>query len=325
MSKLRKAGLIATAGLSLLLVSVAHSASVGTLKQFKTPTADSFPRYIVQGSDGNMWFTENPNAFQHFVARITPRGDITEFAVCDSCFPNDIAQGPDAILYFTNNHTMLGRITTAGEVLPSVSPGLFVAGNHLATHGDTVWITDFNRDVLWRYDITADTFTAIAPPTSDSNPGDIAVDASGVVWFTQNNPSPGAIASYDPVANVFTETPVPAGGEPRSVAIAANGTVWYTKPVVDRIGRLDPATREITEFPVGASDRPAEIAASPDGSLWFTQDFASNMARISPDGVVTAETREIRDSVPLGIAVAADGDPWYAANRDSKVVTLVLK
>jgi virginiamycin B lyase len=233
--------------------------------------------------------------------------------------------GSENILYFTNNDTMLGRITTDGEVLWGAGPGLFVTGNHVAIRDDTAWITDFNDDVLWRYDIPTDTFTTVAPPTPGSNPGDIAVDANGVVWFTQNNPSPGAIASYDPVANAFTETPVPPGGEPRSLAVAADGTVWYTKPVTDRMGRLDPATHTITEFPVGAGTRPAEIAASPDGSLWFTQDLSENMARIGSDGVVTAETRQIRNSLPLGVTVAEDGNPWYVANRDGKVVTLQLR
>jgi virginiamycin B lyase len=320
----RKAALIASAlGLSLLLASVVQAASIGTLRQFKTPTSNSSPNQIAQGSDGNMWFTENT---AHVVARITPAGDVTEFAACSICFPDDIAQGPDGILYFTNNDTLLGRITTDGEVLPGISPGMVAHGSRLATHADTVWITDFTSDVLWRYDITADTFTSVAPPTPNSNPGDIAVDANGVVWFAETDPLPGAIASYDPAANVFTETPVPAGaGFPSSIAIAANGTVWYAKAQGDRVGRLDPATREIREFPVGAGDRPAEIAASPDGSLWFTQALADNMARISPDGIVTAETKRIAGSLPAGIAVAAKGDPWYVAAQDSKVVTLRLK
>jgi streptogramin lyase len=262
-------------GPHLLPASVVQAASIGTLKQFKTPTADIFPNQIAQGSDGNMWFTGSPGTADHFVARITPDGDITEFAACSSCFPDDIAQGPDGILYFTNNDALLGRITTAGEVLTGGSPGLATHGSRLAIHADTVWITDFVSDAVWRYDITAETFTSIAPPTPNSNPGDIAVDANGVVWFAETSPLPGAIASYDPAANVFTETPVPAGaGFPSSVAVAADGTVWYAKAQGDRVGRLDPVTREITEFPVGAGDRPAEIAASPDGSLWFTQILA---------------------------------------------------
>jgi streptogramin lyase len=315
----------AATALTLLSTPVAQAAPVGLVKQFRTPTADARPRYIAEGSDGNLWFTENPGGLVHNVARITPAGDVTEFDVCNSCFPDDIAQGPDGILYFTNNDTMLGRITTAGDVLAGVGPGLFVTGNHLAVFGDTVWITDFNADVLWRYDITSGTFTSFAPPTVNSNPGDVAVDANGIVWFTQNNPSPGAIASFDPATNTFVETPLPAGGQPRSVAVATDGTVWFTKSVVDRVGRVDPATRAVTEFPTGVDAEPAEIAASPDGSLWFTQEFAGNIARITTDGVITAETKSVRSSLPLGITVALNGDPWYVDNLGSKVVTVRLR
>lgn len=313
-------------GLSLLFTSVVQAASIGTLKQFKTPTGNSFPRHITQGSDGNMWITQEQSSdgLDSLVARVTPQGDITEFVVCQFCQPNDIAQGPDGILYFTNNDVLLGRITTDGEVLPGVGPGLFVTGDRLAVHGDTVWVTDPVRHVLWRYDITANVFTSHAP-TPDFSPGDVAVDANGVVWFIQGG-DPLAIGSYDAAADVFTQTNIPAqapGSNLRSLAVAADGSIWYTRPVDRRVGRLEPGVSHV-ENPVGLA-QPAEIAAAPDGSVWFTQD--SNMARmeITPLGIVLAETREIKDSLPLGIAMAANGDPWYVDNRGSKVVTLRLK
>jgi virginiamycin B lyase len=323
------------AGLALAGASVAQAASVGTLKQFKTPTANSSPSHITEGSDGNLWFTESPNVDPQNIGRITPSGDITEFAACNSCFPNDIAQGPDNILYYTNNDNLLGRMTTDGQSLAPVSQGVFVGGNRLAVHGDIVWITDFNRDVIWRYDTTAadpsTAFTSFAPPTPGSNPGDIAVDKAGIVWFTENSPSPGAIARFDPTAAVgeqFTETPVPAGeGFPRSIAVAtdAAGTIWYTRTVSDRVGRLAPVTLQVTETPLRAETEPAEIAPAADGSMWFTQSFAGNIAHISPQGVVLGESKVVKSSEPAGITVATDGNPWYVDNAGSKVDAFLLR
>jgi hypothetical protein len=44
-----------------------------------------------------------------------------------------------------------------------------------------VWITDFNNDVVWRYDLSNGQFTSF--PVSD--PADVAVDVAGNAWFTQ--------------------------------------------------------------------------------------------------------------------------------------------
>jgi virginiamycin B lyase len=311
--------------LGVLLAATTQAASVGTLKEFRTPSENSGPRHIVQGSDGNMWFTGGPNAdLDDFVARVTPRGEITEFAVCDSCGPNDIAQGPDGILYFTNNDVLLGRISTAGEVLPGVSAGVFVGGNSLAIHNGIAWITDFNRNVLWRYDITADILTSIDLPTANALPGDIAVTSFGEVWFTQGNPVP-SLTSYNPGTGVFDTIALPEGMA-QSIAVNIDNSIWFTQPIGDKIGVHFPGTSQIDLFPVGDGARPSEIAVDGRGSVWFTQDAAGNMARLSPVGQITAETKQTSER-PLGIAVAGlGGDPWYVDNGfDSAVVTLRLK
>jgi len=49
---------VVAVGLVLSLGSAAVAAPVGALKQFKVPTANSQPRAITNGSDGNRWFTE---------------------------------------------------------------------------------------------------------------------------------------------------------------------------------------------------------------------------------------------------------------------------
>ena len=58
------------------------------LKSYRLPTSTD-PHFVAAASDGNVWFTVqgafDPVTFQTpgSVARVTPRGDITEFAVCD--------------------------------------------------------------------------------------------------------------------------------------------------------------------------------------------------------------------------------------------------
>ena len=70
-------------GLALSLQTVALAAPVGMLKQFKVPTANSQPRAITSGSDGNRWFTEGTEftGAPAKIGRVTPTGGVTEFPV----------------------------------------------------------------------------------------------------------------------------------------------------------------------------------------------------------------------------------------------------
>ena len=50
------------AGLVLSVGGAALAAPVGGLKQYKVPTANSEPRDITNGADGNRWFTEGTDS-----------------------------------------------------------------------------------------------------------------------------------------------------------------------------------------------------------------------------------------------------------------------
>src|SRR6059036_3246439 len=199
---------LAVAGLVMLIVAIAYAAPIGTLKQFRVPTRNSSPLDITQGSDGNFWFTEGnvnpPQGINHNVGRITPAGDITEFFVCQFCFPNGIVQGPGGILYFTKSDPGLGRITTSGVVLPDVVPTNTLAnGNGVAAHGDDIFFAAFNTHSIWRYNVPSDQFTEYAIPTPGASPSEVAVDPAGIVWFTDAGTN--QIGRLDPATGTITE------------------------------------------------------------------------------------------------------------------------
>jgi virginiamycin B lyase len=331
------------AGIAIALgavLSAAQAAPLGGLKQFRIPTADSQPRHITLGSDGNLWFTEgnefftpDPDpemggTFHNQIGRITPTGAITEFRVENcQCFLNDIVQGPNDILYFTTNNPALGRMTTSGQVLDNVAmPNSNAIPNSIAAHGDDIWFTDFNNNSLWRYNVSTNTFTQFPVPTPNANPYDVAVASDGTVWFTEFHAN--QIGRLDPATGTITETAVSGG--PRHIAIATDGSVWATErfqpsatePSV--VWRLDPNTNQVAEFPLSLGAGPEDIAAAPNGAMWFTQFGAGNIARITSDGTIS-EGRRVRDSGPLGITVASNGDPWYVMFRANKVATLQLR
>ena len=314
---------LVVAWLAIVFAPGAPAAPIGGLKQFRIPTANSDPKHITHGSDGNFWFTEGfvrSQGFFHNIGRITPNGDITEFLVCDFCFPNDIVEGPNGILYFTKSDPALGRITTSGQVLDDIAmPNTSAIGNGIAAHGDDIWVTDFNNNSIWRFNAPLGTFTQFPIPTAGANPYDVTVDANGIVWFTEAFVN--QIGRIDAQSGGITETAVP--GPPRQIAIATDGTVWFTERFANAVGSFDPVASQVTEFPLAPDAGPEGIAAAPDGSFWFTQSNAGNIARITTDGLIT-EARRIKGSEPFGITVAPDGNPWYAELSANKIAVLQL-
>ena len=301
-----------------LLAGAAQAAPIGALKLYKVPTADSQPRDIANGSDGNRWFTESSEFVPPTIARITPSGEVTEFGpACPFCILTDIAQGPADVLYYTSNDPILGRITTSGEFLDAVPmPNSSALAGNMAVHGNQIWITDFNNDSLWRYDIVSGQFTQF--PVSE--PHDVAVDTAGIVWFTA--PLDNAIGRLDPQTGAVTLTQTE--GFPRHIAVATDGAIWFTERFVPQaVGRLDPATSAITLFPL-TDVGPEGIAASPDGSVWFTQTTKGNIARITNDGVIS-ESKVVKGSEPFGITVDPDGDPWYTLMSANRIGELQLR
>ncbi len=244
------------AALAVLLgamLSAAQAAPVGALKQFRVPTADTEPRSITNGSDGNRWFVEgNLDSVLESpaIGRITPAGDITEFPVdCSFCSLSDIVQGPDDVLYFTSNEALLGRIRTSGEFLaPIPMPDTDVLAGNLAVRGDEIWFTDFNNDSLWRYDVSDEAFTQFNVP----EPSDVAVDEAGIVWFTA--PLEPGIGRLDPSTGAVTVTPTTL--IPRELAIAADGDIWFTARFTRGGRRARPGHEQRPRVPA-AQHRPA--------------------------------------------------------------------
>ena len=318
-------------GLALSLGSAAIAAPIGALKQFKVPTANSQPRAITNGSDGNRWFTEGTEftSAPAKIARITPAGVITEFAPdvadgCNFCIITDIAQGTGDTLYITSNDPTLMRFNVATQSFetPVQMPNTSALGGELAVSATDVWITDFNNDVVWRYDSAGGTFESFPA----SNPSDVAVDAAGNAWFTEpqaNEDFSSNIGRIDAMTGAVTRTVVTPAA--RAVTVSpVDGKVWFAARFATHgVGFLDPANADaVTFFPV-ANTGPAAIAAGPDGSIWFTQEITGNAATITNAGVIT-EGKAVKGSEPAGITVAPDGDPWYAMREANRIATLLV-
>ena len=322
------------AGLALS-AGAAVAAPTAKLKQFRVPTANSEPRDITNGADGNRWFTEGTEftGAPAKIARITPAGVITEFEPtvvdgCNVCILTDIQQGQGDLLYITSNDPELMRfnVSTQSFLPPVAMPNSNALAGQLAVDGSIVWITDFNNDVIWRYDSSIGTFTSFPA----SNPADVAVDTAGNAWFTEpqaNDDLSTNIGRIDAVTGAVTRTITATAA--RAITVSpTDGKVWFAArfpsgSAAQAVGFLDPANgNSVTVFPV-ANTGPAGIAAATDGTIWFTQELQGNVASITNAGLIT-EFKAVKGSQPAGITVAPNGDPWYAMPAANKIATLQL-
>jgi streptogramin lyase len=320
------------------------ASGLGTIKHYRLPTS-SAPRYVTSTSDGNVWFTVqgafDPITFNTpgSVARVTPRGDITEFAVCDVCGTNDIVQGPDGILYISDNDGQLRRITTSGEVLSSVPvpppPDQFGSPlGGIAADSTSIWFADSFNNRVGRFDIGTGLFTFYPVALSDGV-DDVAVAGDGTVWFIGSGFTEtgdiNVIGEIDPAVGVVSMTQL--SGVAAGIAVAPNGTVWATEIFAHLIARLTPSAsgpHALDEFVTPEGATPLGIAAAPDGNVWFTQNLRGNIARITQDGVITEASKPVdfadpKRPDPIGIAIDALGNPWYSESLVDKVANLRLR
>ena len=338
----RRTGRLLTATLAVGLVLSLGSAALAApatraLKQFKVPTANSEPRGITNGADGNRWFTEgnDTTGAPAKIGRITPTGVVTEFEPtaedgCNFCILTDIQQGQGNLLYITSNDADLMRFNVATQSFETpvdIQETGALAGQ-IAVSGNIVWVTDFNNDVIWRYDSAAASLTSVPV----NNPSDVAVDAAGNAWFTEaqaNLDGTSNIGRLDAGTLAVTRTVV----DPAAVHITVSpvdGKVWFAARFPSLglagqgVGFLDPANGNNVEFFEVANTGPAGIAAGSDGTIWFTQTTKGNVASVTNAGVIT-EFKAVKGSGPEGITVAPNGDPWYAMRAANKIAALVSK
>jgi virginiamycin B lyase len=83
------------------------------------------------------------------IGRITPSGDIVEFALAQSGMPTGIALGPDGNVWFTDPG--VGRITPTGTI--TLFSGQFAAGGPFGITAGAdggMWFTDIFSNAIGR-------------------------------------------------------------------------------------------------------------------------------------------------------------------------------
>jgi virginiamycin B lyase len=116
---------------------------------------------------------------------------------------------------------------------------------------------------------------------TQGEPVGIAVDRSGVVWFSTLD---GRLGRLDPAVGSLTSVSLGTGGAGYGVAVDAAGRVWVGQ-LGSLIARYDPTSRTVTTIPMPTSEAgPWWPAVDASGNVWVVESTlaANRLARIPP-------------------------------------------
>lgn len=294
------------------------------ITEFALATEGHRPQAITTGPDGNLWVTE---VVKHKILRVTPKGEITEFAIPGQKVGviQGIAAGADGNIWFTSREeNSIRRMSTTGEFngefkIPTTSalkdksiPGCWPRE---ITRGadDNLWFCEMGGNKIGRI-TTKGELTEFPLPTGESKPYCIVKGADGNMWFTEWGASKiGRIT----MKGEITEFATPHAG--RELTPGADGNFWYTAGSI--VGRLTPKG-EATEYPIPSGETNAVgITQGPDGNVWFCEFKANKIGRITPDGKMTEFPISTANTQPFCITTGPDHNIWIAlqANRIARL------
>ena len=283
-----------------------------------------FPRSIVAGGDGSLWFTEFSNAaypygyrVTRYIARMTTSGSLSEHNIGTGS-PDGIAWGSDDAIWFTEESGSIARLSTSGTFTLTTYPvGLANSIPWAITSGadHALWATDENLNVIWRM-TTLGHLTAYRTPSYGSA-RDIVTGPDGAMWFTELQT--GKIGRIT-TSGAVTEYKIPSTlALPYHIAVGPDGALWFTE-LNDKIGRITTTDHKISEFHVPTSNSYPTAIARHGSELWFIESSSAKFARITTTGLITEYS--LAGSWAVGtddnnMVLGSDGALWFADDYNS--------
>ena len=290
-------------------------------------------RDFVAGPDGNMWFADSGSAgTDAAIGKVTPAGQITEYASPVGGKPWWIIVGPDESLWFAATNAV-GRATTTGALGAYELPG--VLGELAIGPDGNVWFTYGSgaNAAIGRVERHEDGSALITLFQTGLDPHSVPermVASGGYLWFSDISKAEPAIGRVSADGQI---TEFRAGLAPNSYVVdlepGPEGNVWFTDYGDGAVGRIDPAG-EITEFTAehlgpdpGLRLEPGRtlqhLVAGPDGNMWFNLSGGwSGIGKVSQSGNITVfldgQAGLGGNSNPQELAAGPNGELWFVSN-----------
>lgn len=295
--------------LAAALVTAPASAAPAISGEFDVPGLGSNNK-LVQGPDGNMWVTTGGGKD---VARITPSGEVEEFAI-EAVTPSGITVGPGGLIWVARNGGLVsftpGNPTGTKQVF-----NIALIGNQpsvvLGTDGN-LWVVGEGKESVVRVPPGKPADATAFPVAGLSAPKDIDVAGSRVVIAGFEH-----IFAVDMAGAVVGDQKI--GGQSQGVAGTPNGQYAYTQPVntPKEIGLLSPTAAPIVRSAEGTD--PFGIALGADGAYWSPEFISDGLTRITADGTVSGITGFAKNSGPRQIAAGPGNTLWVTLEMTKKV------
>jgi hypothetical protein len=183
------------------------------------------------GPDENIWFTEGAASR---IGRITPSGQLAEFALPPGRKPSGIAAGPDGNLWFSERAVNeIGRITPAGRITEFPVPGPSAKLDSIVTGPDgNLWFAEAGASRVGKI-TPGGRVTQFAVPTR-SGTSSIVSGPGGLVYFI-SGPEVGAISPAGKIS-----WPTCPGGRcatsTEALAQGPDGRLWIASGITSCAG-----------------------------------------------------------------------------------------
>jgi virginiamycin B lyase len=274
---------------------------------------------ITMGPDGNVWYIEPYT--NDLIGRLTPDGQITEFAVPGNVLGNhgaaQIITGPDGKLWFTaTDNNYVGSITTAGAIqtfsIPDDSPRGLTKGPD-----GNLWMTaadNGSSNEILRVNTQGQLTGQFPIPTTNSIAYGMTVGSDGALWFTESGSNQIGRITTD--GNI-TEIPVPTGQISNTITKGHDGNIWFSEYNSDSIGEL--VLQTATTTTVAASANPSVL----NQPVTFTATVTPAPGTTIPSGSV--DFFDTTTNTDLGTAALSSGGTASVTASNLAVGAHVIK
>ncbi len=237
------------------------------IQNFTTPANFSAPFFLAKDTQGNIWFTE----------------------------PKSSAIGE---LSVNNGLPSWHQWTVPTPYATPYDLAFDTVGN--------LWFTEFGASRIGEFKPATQQFVETPTPTAHSSPyGVVGPDATGVMWFTENNSAVSKIGRFTPPptgtlgTNNIAEYPTKnrINSTPHLITIDKQGNIWWTEGFDNAIGSLAikqavPGTSNgVTEYAVprpactpgpNCSTHISGIGVDSQGIIWFDDSLSSRIISLNP-------------------------------------------
>jgi len=195
--------------------------------------------------------------------------------------------------------------------------GPFTSGESfdLGTGEGSVWASDYDADLVRRFDAATGKVLATIKVPAGSNPEGIA-DSGGAIWVADHHG--GTLSRIDPNTNTVTahvKVGVSGPSGPQEDAFGF-GSVWVDVPNNVAVVRVDPQANKVQkEIDFPPAMEPCGGIAVTTGAIWVTECLdGTHLARIDPS---TNKIAHIFDVGGRMWQPTADGDTiWVVEGGD---------